>query len=196
MRFRTLAFVGCLLAASTAITAFQRKPDQGPPVPFEDRGACPGEGCVYREWTAKVAVPVRAQRQANAPVRYTIGAGEKVTALTGVVVTVKAGQVKFRETRTLSSSSGRLRITPEDTLYLLTYEGEGFTKAWFQGAIYDDVDTSEFYNGVCRFDPTRCAGKIVEPSQTEWWVQVRNRQGMVGWTHEPEKFSGNCAICD
>jgi len=65
----------------------------GPPVPYEDAGACPGEGCVYREWTA-------------------------------------------------------------------------------------------------------CLGKIVEKSQTAWWVQLRNSKGQVGWTNQPEKFGGKDAIAD
>src|SRR5258708_17402 len=43
-----------LVASVTSVTgqSTHRTPD-GPPVPFEDPGACPFEGCVYREWTAK-----------------------------------------------------------------------------------------------------------------------------------------------
>ncbi|HEX4566147.1 MAG TPA: hypothetical protein VH138_05920, partial [Vicinamibacterales bacterium] len=83
---------------------------------------------------------------------------------------------------------------PGETLYLLTYEGEGYTKAWLRGKLYSDVDTVEFFNGVCDLRPDRCAGRIVEKADTEWWVQVRNRLGLVGWTNEPEQFDGKDAI--
>ena len=49
-------------------------------------------------------------------------------------------------------------------------------------------------NGVCTIRPERCVGEIVEKSTTEWWVQLRTRQGLVGWTNEPEKFDGKDAL--
>jgi hypothetical protein len=184
-----------LLAVGSNSTAGSQEPSaQGPPVPFEDAGACPFEGCVYREWTAKAAVNVRAERRRGAPVSFSLQAGEKVVALTGVVVTLKAGRVEFRQPRTLSTSTKPIRIEPGQTLYLLTYLGEGFTKAWFNGALYPEVDASAFLNALCDSQPDRCAGKVVERSQTEWWVQVRSRSGRLGWTNEPEKFDGKSAI--
>jgi hypothetical protein len=188
------AVVAGFIALSASAWTRQEPAAQGPPLPFEDPGACPFEGCVYREWTAKVPVQVRAERRIDAPVSYELQSGEKITAVTGVVVTLEAGRVQFREPRDLRSSSGEIHIEPGETLYLLTYEGEGFTKAWFNGKLYQDVDTVDFYNAVCDIEPNRCAGKIIEQSKTEWWIQVRNRSGLVGWTHEPEKFDGKDAI--
>lgn len=37
---------------------------------------------------------------------------------------------------------------PGESLYLLTYQGEGFTKAWLRGQLLTDVDTIQFINGV------------------------------------------------
>lgn len=169
---------------------------QPPPAPYEDRGACPFEACVYREWTARAAMKVRAERRGRAPIAFSLRAGEKVTAITGVVITLKAGRVQFREPRTLNVAGGQMLIKPDETLYILTYQGEGFTKAWLNGRLYEGVDTVDFDNGVCDIEPTRCAGRIVERSETVWWVQVRNRLGRVGWTNEPEKFDGKDAIAD
>ena len=197
MRSRSMAvtaLAACMIAASTPVSTQDESSAQRPALPFEDPGACPFEGCVYREWTAKAAVRVRSERRIDAPMSYELRPGDRVTALTGIVVTLKAGRVQFREPRKLSSSSGPIHIEPGQTLYLLTYQGEGFTKAWFNGRLYQDVDTVDFLNGVCDIQPSRCAGKIIEPSQTEWWVQVRSRLGSVGWTHEPEKFDGKNAI--
>lgn len=196
LRGMLLSVLVCSLLAfgSTLTVRSQEPPAQGPPVPFEDAGACPFEGCVYREWTAKAAVIVRAERRRDAPVSFNVQAGEKVTALTGVVVTLKPGRVEFRQPKTLNSSTKPIHIEPGQTLYLLTYLGEGFTKAWFNGALYPEVDASEFLNALCDFQPDRCAGRVVERSQTEWWVHLRTRSGRLGWTNEPEKFDGKSAI--
>lgn len=165
-----------------------------PPVPFEDVGACPFEGCVYREWKARTTVQVRGAWRADAPVVFRLRAGESVTALTGVVVTVRAGRVRFDEPQRLMTSGGPIDVLPEHTLYLLTYQGEGFTKVWFNGKVYEDVDVSSFMNSACEDAPSRCSGRVVEPSRTDWWVQVRNKAGQVGWTREPDKFDGKDAL--
>ena len=102
--------------------------------------------------------------------------------------------MQFREPRTLPASNGSIHIQPGQTLYLLTYQGEGFTKAWFNGRLYRDVDTVDFLNGVCGLDPNRCAGTVIEKSQTEWWVQIRTQSGKVGWTNEPRQFEGKDAL--
>jgi hypothetical protein len=195
-RFLWQLGVGVLLGSVVAPVAFLAAQGRAepPPVPFEDAGACPFEGCVYREWTAKRPVIVRTARRRDAPVAFRLQAAEKITAVTGIVTTLKAGRVQFREARDISTGSGTIHIEPGETLYLLTYQGEGYTKAWFNGRLYRDVDTVEFYNGVCDLRPERCAGKIIEKSETEWWVQVRNRSGTVGWTNEPEQFDGKNAI--
>ena len=165
-----------------------------PPVPFEDIGACPFEGCVYRDWTARAPVQVLAARSSDASAAFQVRAGEHVTAVTGVVVTVRAGRVQFDVPQRLTTSAGVLEVLPGQTLYLLTYQGEGFTTAWFKGTVYRDVDTSSFMNGVCEKAPTRCSGRVLEQSRTEWWVQVRNKAGQTGWTRESEKFDGKNAL--
>ena len=56
----------CVLVADP--TAQSRGPS-APPVPFEDPGACPFEGCVYHDgWVANGGVDIRTDRQLNAPV--------------------------------------------------------------------------------------------------------------------------------
>jgi hypothetical protein len=180
------------LVGSSAVLSGQRS--VSPPSPFEDVGACPFEGCTYREWTAKETVSISVARRRSAPVVFSIAPGEKVTALTGVVGTLKPGRVQFRERTTLRTATGDVQVLPEDTLYLLTYQGEGFSKAWLRGQLLTDVDTVQFINGVCDAQPSRCPGKVIEHSQTEWWVQIRNRSGRVGWTREPEKFDGKDAL--
>jgi hypothetical protein len=115
----------------------------GPPIPYEDAGACPFEGCAYREWIANAAVAIRADRHVTAPVAFSLREGEKVAALGGVVVTTRPGRVG---------------------------------------------------NGACAGGPRPCVGRVVEPWQFEWWVQIRDASGRIGWTQEPEKFDNKDAL--
>jgi hypothetical protein len=180
-----------LLLAAGLNAAQQPAVGSGPPVPYEDEGACPFEGCVYRTWTANRTVVVRTQRRADAPVAFRLTKGSRVRAITGVVVTTKPGRVEFHEP--FDTRQG-LVIQPGETLYLLTYQGEGFTKAWFRGRLLVDLDVSEFFNNVCDVRPERCKGRVVEAWTRTWWVQIENSSGRVGWSNEPESFDGRNAI--
>jgi len=185
--------VGFLLLASTIAAGRAQATAQGvrpatPPMPFEDVGACPFEGCVYREWIANSAVVVSTDRRVGAPVAFTLKPGDRVQAITGIVVTTKPGRVQFREAVDLWTTDGPLHVEPMETLYLLTYHGEGATTAWFKGRLYEGVDGSEFFNSLCQLDPGRCNGTILERAQRVWWVRLRTMRGQTGWTKEPEKF--------
>ena len=154
---RTLLIIVGLTLATGAGVAQSRPRAQAPtpatwtdpPVPFEDVGACPFEGCVYREWVANAPVVVRTGRGAADPVAFRVNSGDRVQAITGVVVTVRPGRVQFKTATSFSSSAGPVRVRPGETLYLLTYHGEGETVAWFNGRLYDWLDGSEFFNGRC-----------------------------------------------
>src|SRR5437762_9918902 len=49
--------IGVLAGACGGL--MKRAEPDGPPVPFEDEGACPFEACVYRVWIAREPVVVR-----------------------------------------------------------------------------------------------------------------------------------------
>jgi hypothetical protein len=188
------AFALIVLGDGSGFLGAQAPAIPAPPTPFFDVGACPFEGCAYREWTATRPVDVRRDRRADSPVAFRLGAGERVTAITGVVVTLRAGRVQFRVPQDVSGLEGTFRVLPGETLYLLTYQGEGFTRVWFKGRLYSEVDGVSFLNAICEDDPRRCTGEVVEPSETVWWVQVRNAAGQTGWTNEPEAFDGKSAL--
>jgi hypothetical protein len=171
----------CVATASSQIA-------QGPPVPYEDIGACPFEGCVYREWQANAPVEILAERRTDSAVISLIAKGERVQALTGVVVTIKAGRIQTDTPRELPADGGTLALMPGQTLFLLTYLGEGHSKAWFNQRLYKWVDASVALNGACQFIPERCKGWTVERPQSEWWVQIRTASGRVGWTLDTGKF--------
>jgi len=152
---------------------------EGPPIPFDDEGACPFEGCIYREWTANAPVRVLTERRPDAPVAFELAKGARVTALTGVVSTVVPGIVELKEPLDVATGQGTIPMRAGDVFYLLTYQGEGFGKAWINDRVYTDVDLS-------RFKPKRNPTAI-------WWVKVRNGRGQVGWTSHPDLFDGKDA---
>ena len=178
--------ISILLLCAGLSAAQQPAASPGPPVPYEDEGACPFEGCAYRAWTANRTVVVRTERRSDAPIAFRLAKGARVQALTGVVITSKAGRVEFPKPVVLSG----LQIQPGETLYLLTYLGEGFTKAWFKGRVYDEVDGSSFFKLACEQFPESCLVKIVERPISVWWVQIQDARKRLGWTSEPEAFDG------
>ena len=176
------------------------QPRSSPPMPYEDPGVCPFEGCVYRNWQALKMVKVHRTRSAKAPIVFTVPNGEKVTAITGVVVTLSPGQVRFRRPVDLrwfgpieadivrgvtvprQHESGFLHVEPRETLYLLTYYGEGDTAAWFKGRFYPHLDgASDIFYAACDDDATACARSIVRRPRRVWWVQLKNAKGQIGW---------------
>jgi hypothetical protein len=183
-----------MLLASALAMGCQRTPFEGPSMPFEDEGACPFEGCVYRDWVANAGVAVKADRWIGAPVRFRLRKGDRARALTGVVVTLRAGRVRFKHAVDLQSGNDTIHVEPTHTLFLLTYHGEGVTTAWHQGRIYDNLDGSEFLNTACELTPGACNGSVVEQPRRMWWVQVQNAKGDIGWTHEPDKFDHKSAL--
>ena len=107
-----------LVAALTAgcVADEQCREQAGPPIPYEDVGACPFEGCVYREWVANAPVEIRTDRTLTAPVAFAVAEGEKVTAVNGVVITTRAGRVEFDIPQDIDASGGRIHIEPGQPL--------------------------------------------------------------------------------
>lgn len=181
------AIGGCVSAARPPRAVRHNEP----PMPYIDVGACPFEGCVYRAWTANDTVVLRTDRRESAPIAYTVKKGEQVIALTGVVEISRPGRVQFLKTVNLESASGQLHIERGQTLFLLTYQGEGSTTAWFQGRLYEAVDGAmAIFNDLCDRRHGDCDSTIIERPKSVWWVRVRNGRGQSGWTSEPAKFDG------
>jgi len=122
MRSRIFVFaVLTLTAAPTVARTSLQAVRSRPPIPYQNAGACPFEGCTYGKWQANDTAGVRRTRSDKG----------------GGAVTTSPGRVRFREPIDLSSGSGFVHVDPTDNLYLLTYGGEGFTKASFKGKLYE-----------------------------------------------------------
>jgi hypothetical protein len=184
-----LAVVLAGAVAASAHPGAQRQ-DPGPKLPLEDEGACPFVGCMYGDWIAKSPAQAHTERRASAPVAFQVSAGETVSAVTGVVVVARSGRVGFRRTEILTTADGDLEIQAGQLLHLLISEGGGFWTAWFGGRVYRELDGGSFSSPGCKIEPSRCPANILAMPQAAWWVQMRNKQGQIGWTNETDKFDG------
>jgi hypothetical protein len=143
----------------------------GPTFPFEDWGACPMECCAYREWNVQKETVVRTDRYETAPAAFTVKPGEWVTGITGVVIVTVPGRAEVKTPMKLGSRPA----APGDVLEFLTYQGEGFYKAWFKGQMLDGI---EGYDTIVM---------TVEPTWV-WWAEIKNKKGQIGWTNETRNF--------
>ncbi|MEQ1645786.1 MAG: hypothetical protein ABL959_20210, partial [Pyrinomonadaceae bacterium] len=138
--------------------------NSGPTMPFVDKGACPFECCTYREWTVDKATAVRSAMRDGSSIAFRLKKGERVRGLTGSVITSQPGEVRVLK----RTKIGRFTAQPGDTLYLLTYVGEGFHRVWYKGRITEE----ETYD--------RKIFRELRKPKSVWWVRVRNSRGQTG----------------
>jgi hypothetical protein len=187
-----------LLASFCVLTALNVRPVSAqrlPPRNYEDRGACPFECCTYREWSVKEDTVLYRSRSAKSPAAFRVRKGERVTGLTGVVVTLEPGRAVVQKARTLGGGVNKVRVRAGDVLYPLHYMGEGVYKIWFRGKTYEEDMPSPRDSSYS--DPEAMARAPIRMSsepKTVWWVKVRNRRGQVGWSRQPEHF-GDMDAC-
>lgn len=154
---------------------------QGPKVPYKDVGACPFECCLYRGWTANKETVIYKQMSEKSAVAFRVKRREKVTGVTGVVITNKAGTVRALKAFTATEDSkniagNKFSIKAGEIFYVLTSLGEGFHQLWYKGKFFQD----EIYNEQNM--------KILTTPKADWWVKIKNRKGQIGWTKLPENF--------
>ncbi|MFN3667235.1 MAG: IPT/TIG domain-containing protein [Sediminibacterium sp.] len=147
------------------------------PIPYEDFGACPFECCSYREWFANRDTIIRSDHRKGSTIVFTVKKGEKVIAITGVVITTKPGRAKVLRPVKI----GNTQANPGDIVYLLTYTGEGVYKIWHQGnVVANNMDVMQDI-------------EILEKPESIWWVTIRNKRGQTGWSDQPENFDNKDA---
>ena len=158
---------------------------------------------MYGNWTTQQVINVveRPSSWANtaAPLRtlFALRKGEKITALTGVVVFRSPGRARILKPVELDVfSPGFPKNRPDkvpaktsDIVFLLTYHGESSFTAWFENRIvgmltrdFKDLDIPNI--SQCEND---CPGEILSRGESEWWVQVRNNAGRIGWVRTNPK---------
>ena len=171
-----LTFV--LTGGAPAPAIAQPAPPSGLTFPHEDHGACPFECCRYGPWVASSAVTVRRERLAGAALAFSVAPGETVDAITGVVVTMQPGRARVLAALTLDG----LTLVAGEEVPVLRYAGEGVYVVWARGRAV--AAQSEKAGGHLR---------VLSTPRVVWWVQIRNARGEVGWSDQPDRFTGNDA---
>lgn len=173
--------IGTLLGVSAGISG-----QSGPRMPYLDHGACPFEGCTYRDWTVLADTPLLAERRDTARVITRVRRGGVARALTGVVVTTRPGHAVV--VRQMAIGRRQMTVRPGDRVLLLHYLGEGYWKYWLRGVIDEEFMPDQ---PSCKNNPrlvNECGIQMGEPPHTVWWVKVRARNGQEGWTRQVDHF--------
>jgi hypothetical protein len=149
---------------------------QAPALPFYDWGACPYETCAYRQWTVHQSViAYDTWKQEHHPIAK-LAEGDRVTGLTGVVITSKPGVIRMD--RDLPAE----HLSRGDTVLTYAYRGEGFSAVWFKGRYRANFDISfaKWPDGTGCGGP-HCAATCVDLGKKSWWAKVRLKSGQTGW---------------
>ena len=96
--------------------------------------------------------------------------GESVLALTGEVHSIPLRVV-------IRKDSPEEGVTKGDVVYILHYSGEGYWAVWQKGKVIQLQNFSD---------------KAPFPRAT-WWVQLKTKQGVVGWVISHNNFSNQDA---
>jgi len=187
-----LALVG-LEMPTFAQTAQQVEPK--PPEVFIDKGACPFEGCAYRDWTVDADTQLY-DGPGGKKLAILLKKGGRVTGLTGEVhvkpqlVRVLRDQPSVKDGKAFSFRKG-------EVFYLLTYLGEGEYQAWYKGEVIQ-VAPDFVWQGAntCSDSPEGCWAKPEGKYQATWWVKVRLESGAEGWSNEPDNFGNKDSLGD
>ena len=158
-----------------------------PNLPRVDLNACPFEGCKFGKWTATVKVAVYSTWEpARKPVT-SLSKGEEVTALTGVNVVLQPGSGAFdRDVPAYGATKG-------DIAYSYRECGEGAVDIWVRGRFIPcaDPDFSSKNGYGCQ---RNCDGHWDSLGRSEWWAQIRLRNGSSGWVLVNGNFEGTDAL--
>lgn len=154
-------------------------------LPFEDRDVCLTEYCQYGRdlVVAQRESLVYEDRKADSRVVFKVMPHEKVTVLSGLIVTNKAGKVKIFKPVPVGGA-----IAPVGSiLTVLTSLGEGCFKIWFQ----NDIWSIPPKDAVLCDEGDRENKEWIEAPEQEFWVQLRNKHDHIGWTKQLSNFSPN-----
>lgn len=186
--------ISALILLSTVLLGAQLNPAltphlaPKPKLPKIDQNACPFEGCQFGQWRARKRIQLFSTWKApRKPIR-TLRKGESVAAVTGIYITFEPTQIQ------VSAPISAYGLKPGDIVLGYMNVGEGFFNAWFNGYWVEEFDGSGIVapdGSGCR---RNCNAKVLKPGRGEWWVKVKTKDGLIGWTRDGNKFDGSDAL--
>ena len=175
-----------ILALACGMLAFAQGPGPvpaeskvmaAPALPYLDWNACPFEGCIYREWTARKSIVVYDTWNSKRKKVAAVGAGDRVTGVSGVVITSRPG--KIRMDRDLPEEG----LHRGDTILTYTYLGEGLSSVWFKGRFYPEFDITFARSDGPRCSDSSCSASYIDMGVKTWWAEVKLPSGRIGWVN-------------
>jgi len=159
-----------------------------PPANYVARPACPGEYCQFGPWTTLLDTALY-DKPGGAQVVAQASKGERVEGLTGEVhLRPLPVRVRFESPYGFTAETGSI-------VFLLDYLSESHGRVWLDGKIVESEVMAVYEH--CAFPGPDCWGEFVHPDDAGrqmmggvWWVQIKTRDGKLGWTRESSHFSG------
>jgi hypothetical protein len=159
-----------------------------PALPQIVKNACPFEGCTLGAWRTRKAAVLYSTWEPQRKAIRKLPPAQPVTALTGIHIMLEPAEIE------ITAPVPQYGLKPGDIVFAYMNLGEGFFNAWFNGYWVEEFDGS----GVQYPDGSGCSRNCSavqrKPGRWEWWVKIRTRDGLVGWTKDTENFDGSDAL--
>ncbi len=173
----TALFVGAQTRQNTKSTE--------PTLPIVNEAMCPGHGRIVADWELQSRQPIYSTWKSNRTKLGDLVPKEKVTVLEGVSIT----QVPDRVVVTRSIPD--LALKPGDIILRYDTMGE-VANIWSKGIWHHQYDlwrTVDSDGSGCGAVDT-CDSHVVKDGVKEWWIRVRTRAGITGWTVDSKTTNG------
>jgi len=149
-------------------------------MPLIEKNVCPFECCTYGKWISHSPLKVYYKEADTSGIAFTISPNDSFIAITGNVHINRPGIVIV-----IKPNQG---FTSGDTIYTLSYYGEGFYDVWYQNKIINVELFWKSIDGDLTFpidmnDPKleKYSGVLIQKSLMIWWVKIEynNRYGWI-----------------
>jgi hypothetical protein len=158
-----------------------------PSLPKVDLNSCPFEGCQFGKWTADKPVTVYSTWKTGRKPIAKLQKAEEVIALTGINLTIRPAKGIF------SQDSPMLGAKKGDVAYMYQNCGEGASDLWTHGRFIKCADPNFSWKRGSGCED-KCDGKYTDLGKSEWWAQIRLKNGSTGWVLAPGNFDGTDAL--
>jgi hypothetical protein len=149
-------------------------------LPIIQYDKCPFECCRYGNWKTFSSLKVYKVEGDTTSYTFTITAIDSFKAITGNVHIIKPGRVIIKKSNGI--------FLRGDTVYTLSYTGEGFNDVLYHGKVYNieifwqTDDEMDFGNINVNDDKWKnYKGVLISRPIMVWWVRIRYRNSRDGW---------------